>query len=153
MDITPQGQLVTANAAGEVIERDLVTLQPTGVRFDATRPGYPGVVYWADGARLATTYGREMTVWDVARHESIGDPLPADENSTVNVTAGRYAVTIVDGKVVRWDLDDAGWPKIACASAGRNMTRQEWELYGPRDAPYGATCPEYDIDQSEEAGT
>jgi DNA-binding SARP family transcriptional activator/WD40 repeat protein len=142
--ISPRGELATAYPTGDVIVRDLDTLQPTGVRYDASRPGYPGVAYWADGSRLVTIYGRDMRVWDVAAHEPIGDPLPSDENSLINAVADGYGLTMVDGLTVRWNLDDSQWPEIACAVAGRNMTSAEWELFGPRDAGYQRTCLQFE---------
>lgn len=149
MAISPQGELATAYSSGEVVVRDLQTLQPTGVRYDATRPGYPGVAYSSDGTRLVTFYGREMRIWDVERHEPIGDPLPSDENSLINSTGSAFGLTSVGGTAHRWNLDDRQWPAIACAAAGRNMTRREWELYGPRDTPYQATCPDYPLEPQE----
>ena len=141
--IGPRGELVTAYSSGEVIVRDLETLQPTGERFDASRPGYPAVGFSLDGSRLWTLYGREMRVWDVAAHEPIGDPLPSDENSLINGVVTAYGLTQIDGVAVRWNLDDQNWPDIACAAAGRNMTQAEWDLYGPRDTEYQATCPQF----------
>jgi DNA-binding SARP family transcriptional activator len=38
------------------------------------------------------------------------------------------------------------WFDIACDAVGRNMTRAEWEQFGPRDTEYRATCPQYDIE-------
>lgn len=37
------------------------------------------------------------------------------------------------------------WADIACRAAGRNMTRSEWELFGPKDTAYRATCPEFPL--------
>ena len=141
--ISPKGELVTAYSSGDVIVRDLDTLQPTGERFDASRPGYPAVGFSPDGSRLWTFYGREMRVWDVAAHEPIGDPLPSDESSLINGVVTAYGLTQIDGVAVRWSLDDQQWPDIACAAAGRNMTQAEWDLYGPRDSEYQPTCPQY----------
>jgi WD40 repeat protein len=144
--ISPRGELVTAYSSGEVIVRSLDTLQPTGVRYDASRPGYPGITFSRDGSRVLTFYGREMRVWDVAEHEPIGDPLPSDENSLINGSPSAFGLTVVDEIAVRWNLDDQRWPDIACAVAGRNMTQAEWELYGPRDSEYQATCPQYGLE-------
>ncbi len=152
MAISPTGELVTAYSSGEVIVRDLETLQPTGVRYDASRPGYPGVGYSQDGTRLVTFFGREMRIWDVAEHEPIGDPLPSDENSLINGSPGAFGLTLVDGTAIRWNLDDRSWPAIVCATAGRNMTPAEWDLFGPRDAPYAATCAQYGV-ADKEAGS
>ena len=33
----------------------------------------------------------------------------------------------------------------ACGMAGRNLTREEWNLYMPADADYRATCEEWPI--------
>jgi len=49
-------------------------------------------------------------------------------------------------------VDDAGAAELcrefdtACEAAGRNMTRAEWDLFGPRDTDYRATCARYPIE-------
>lgn len=49
--------------------------------------------------------------------------------------------------IVVWDLDPEHWVEPACAIAGRNLTRAEWDQYIGDLAPYRATCPEYEIDE------
>ena len=39
-------------------------------------------------------------------------------------------------------LAEAG---IACEVAGRNMTRAEWEEFGPRTIEYRPTCDQYSV--------
>ena len=36
-----------------------------------------------------------------------------------------------------WDFDVDAWADIACRAAGRNMTRAEWDQFGPRDRRTG----------------
>ena len=38
-----------------------------------------------------------------------------------------------------WDLDPQQWVGAACRFAGRNLTQDEWERYGPKDT-YRETC-------------
>jgi hypothetical protein len=40
---------------------------------------------------------------------------------------------------LRYSMDPAVWLRDACAIAGRDLTRAEWERYLP-DRPYEATC-------------
>jgi len=41
-----------------------------------------------------------------------------------------------------WKFDPEDWIKELCAKVGRNLTRDEWVLYGFADTePYRATCP------------
>jgi hypothetical protein len=47
--------------------------------------------------------------------------------------------TVVDGALVVWNIDLDSWPDLACRAAGRNLTRAEWEQFGPAGA-YHATC-------------
>lgn len=45
-----------------------------------------------------------------------------------------------------WNLDTSTWFDTACDAAGRNMTRAEWDQFGPRDTDYRATCAQYPIE-------
>ena len=38
-----------------------------------------------------------------------------------------------------WDTDPESWVRSACAFAGRNLTKAEWDRYGPKE-PYRETC-------------
>ena len=42
-----------------------------------------------------------------------------------------------------WNAAPESWFDEACRAAGRNLTREEWEQHGPRDAHYRATCPQW----------
>ena len=46
-----------------------------------------------------------------------------------------------DGTALLWTLQPEELHTLACRTAGRNLTHEEWEHYF-RDAPYHSTCPE-----------
>jgi hypothetical protein len=54
------------------------------------------------------------------------------------------AVRTADGVAV-WDLDPEHWMTAACEVAGRNLTRDEWDLYIGDLADYRPTCPEFPL--------
>lgn len=56
-------------------------------------------------------------------------------------------VTAHPGYVSIRNYDASTWPAIACDVAGRNLTRAEWDEFGPRTIEYRATCPQYPLDE------
>lgn len=55
---------------------------------------------------------------------------------------GSLLASAHDDGVRLWDVRHDVWRKEACRIAGRNLTREEWNEYLPRE-PYSATCPEF----------
>ena len=53
------------------------------------------------------------------------------------------AVAGVETYAMLWEVDPAVWRRRACAIVGRNLSREEWDLYLPSGAPYRATCSEW----------
>jgi len=45
-----------------------------------------------------------------------------------------------DERIEFWELDPEQWVAAACRLAGRNLTQDEWQRYGPKDT-YRTTCP------------
>jgi hypothetical protein len=57
---------------------------------------------------------------------------------------GRLLATAgFQGSAMLWNVDPSTWPAVACAVAGRNLTRAEWRQYLPSGTPYHRTCPEW----------
>jgi len=78
--------------------------------------------------------------------DPIGDPVDLDDvPSRQQVLSGRVPryVAMTGGLLQIWRFDVDHYHEIACQAAGRNMTQQEWERYGPPDEPYHATCPQW----------
>ena len=55
------------------------------------------------------------------------------------------AVAGVENLAMVWDVDPEVWRERACAVVGRNLSREEWELYSPSGTPYRATCSEWPV--------
>ena len=102
-----------------------------------------GPYFSPDGRYLLTTRGVLPRLWDLETRTDLGS-FP---NERVAVgTAGTDQVRLVTGvgdNAMIWNLQPETWPEIACQAAGRNMTPEEWEQFGPSDEPYRATCPQW----------
>jgi len=70
---------------------------------------------------------------------SFGDPIAVNDSGTM-FSESEYLAPLL------WSADPARWLTIACAIAGRNLTRAEWHQYLP-SRPYQITCPEWPAGQ------
>ena len=140
-------------------------------RVSDQRPAYPpltgqappiaGASFDGAGSFLATTslpFG-ETRLWDPATGLPYGEELVANKRpaslipSTTLPFLGLRNAFDPDGKLLAvpgvetramlWDVDPAVWRRRACATAGRNLKREEWKLYLPAGTPYRATCPQW----------
>jgi len=85
------------------------------------------------------------TLWDLETLEQIGEPFPhvTDFRQPGVASDAKILATTVEGGAVLWNVDVEQWPEMACRAAGRNMTLDEWEQFGPHGEPYRATCPQW----------
>jgi WD40 repeat protein len=160
----PSGRLVAGGGATGPIRVWRVTDQ---------RPAFPplaghtgpvtGVAFDAAGSYLATTTLFGVTkLWDPATGLGYGDEFvpaarPASFLSSLDFPpflglgnafspdGKRLAVAGVETFAMLWDVDPAVWRQRACAIVGRNLSREEWELYLPAGTPYRATCSEWPV--------
>lgn len=98
--------------------------------------------------------------WDVATGAPIGEPIIVSAEALATSKATNYVdylavnldmtarlFTVVGAEGPRqWNFDFATWPVIACARAGRNLTRADWRAGMPTGEPYHVTCPQYPAD-------
>jgi WD40 repeat protein/class 3 adenylate cyclase len=121
----------------------------TGAAFDPT------------GSFLATTSPFGGTrLWDPATGLGYGDelvasPRPGSLMSSIELPPflglrnafspdGKLlAVSGVETLAMLWDVNPAVWRQRACAIVGRNLSREEWNLYLPRGTRHRPTCPEW----------
>ena len=99
-----------------------------------------------DGRHLLV--GPDWVVYDIQTGEHVGDPFPTDPRVTA-VPSGSAALqlaTSVDNVVIVWNLDLTSWAADTCAAVGRNLSRAEWDRFGPADDEYRATCPQFPIE-------
>ncbi len=58
------------------------------------------------------------------------------------VEADRVLLAYDTGEIFEWDPSPDSWEEYACAVAGRNLTKAEWEELFPGKG-YRVTCPEF----------
>ena len=144
------GTLVAANVVGDITEYDLDTLQPIG-----SFPGVRGLVKFirfSDDSEIMTaqSFDRTVSIYDVASHTRLGDPISHDVSSPrggSSLRANGTAVAIGSGGgkgVAIWDIDPDHLTTAACRLAGRSLTATEWDTYLAELGDYRPTCPQYD---------
>ena len=108
--------------------------------------------YAQDGARLYTSHGDEVQIWDLASGEPAGDGARIDGRALAFSPDDTHLATLgTAGKVFLWSLemqeDGVGTldelVQRACRIANRDLNEKEWELYVP-DMPQGSICPQLD---------
>ena len=140
--VSPDDSLVAQVDAltGVVTIRDATTLRPLGRNLVA--PGFVTDLTWLDGGRRLATASTDSTVhyWDIAERKQLA-ALPHGKK-VEGVVAPRDGSTVYSaglGLVREWNLSPARAARAACAEAGRNLTRDEWDTY-LRGESYRPTC-------------
>ena len=112
------------------------------------RYGGESVAWTTDGRFIMTDGDDGARLWDAVTLDPIGGVFPHDvaRQSAELAPGGLRLVTQVGDEVVVWNVDMDSWPDIGCRAVGRNMTQAEWTQFGPRDAAYEATCPQWPHD-------
>lgn len=142
-------RLVTIAASGEVTLRDGATFAPV-LELGGDGCCAAWTSFSDDGRLLLVRINRSVQLWDTETGRPIGQPITLGWDGASPVP-GRTPVIadIADDRdsagvvVHRYEVDT--WADLACQAAGRNMTRAEWELYGPSDQPHHATCPQWPL--------
>ncbi len=141
---TPDGAHAITLSSRGIELRDASDLRSIliGPLPDVDDPGLGRVLeITADGRYLKSGGFTGAQLWDPTTLVPIGEPFPHDQGvwTATLATETNQLATVVDGATVIWNIDLEEWPELACVAAGRNLTRQEWEEFGPR-GEYHATC-------------
>jgi WD40 repeat protein len=123
VDLSPIGEPVVGNRFGgpTLSPRDSVLItQGSCAPFDEALPFH------------------DVVLWDVENRIEIGIGLRLNCGGWLPDGSGFFGKD--SNSIQIWDIDPATWVEAACRLAGRNLTEQEWERYGPQ-APYAKTCP------------
>ena len=145
--------IATASSTGQVSLRDGETFELVG---DLVGPlgidnswGDGALLFSEGDALLLTNHDRSARLWDVETRQQIGIDFPTAQstNSGINLGTELQLVTATDDDVRVWNLDTGAWPEIACRTASSNLSRAEWEQWGPSDEPYRAICDEFPVEE------
>jgi WD40 repeat protein len=143
---SPDGRLL---ATGGIDGSAILWNTETWRRVGRPLGGHAGFVitvdFDEDGATLASSStDGNVRLWDVASGRQVGSGLPGPGNqwSIVNFVpdAKRLLAVYATGVALVWDVDPERWKRQACAVAGRNLTRDEWDEFLP-DRDHRAVCP------------
>lgn len=103
-----------------------------------------GLAFAPDGATLISGAQDGLRLWDVATRQALGEDLAMYVGPISSVAfspEGRLFVTGgPDGALRVWDASYTAWAAHACALAGHNLARREWETWLPKRT-YRCTCP------------
>ena len=138
------GERLVTVASGAVTLRDGVSYEPIR-EFGGDGGGIAWTAFSDDGRLLLVTINRSTQLWDAETGRPIGQPSTLEWDGTYPVPGRTPLIVDVDpeqGVIIhRYEVES--WADLACGAAGRNMTPEEWEIYGPSDRPYHATCPQW----------
>jgi DNA-binding SARP family transcriptional activator/WD40 repeat protein len=86
-----------------------------------------------------------VRLWDVGTRRPIGVVTRGDSNTEpqFSLDDSHRLITAQTNQITLWNLDPTSWLEVACQSAGRNLSRNEWTQYGPRGTAYRATCSQW----------
>jgi WD40 repeat protein len=97
--------------------------------------------------------GGAVLLWDIEARRKVGELQTADPSGRLfqqllfsHDSSQLYAITQHNGDPgvsIVWDLNPASWRRDACAIAGRNLGRAEWDMFIGSQRSYERTCPAY----------
>jgi DNA-binding SARP family transcriptional activator/WD40 repeat protein len=142
---SPDGKLLaTGGGSGLVRFWDAETGKQVGGSLLASAGQVLSVAFDPKGKLLVTAGTDGATrLWDVRERTPVGPPLPIIRNlsaeSTFTPSGDRIVTVYANGQAFSYDLRPASWEKLACAVAGRSLTRTEWSQYLP-GRPFRPAC-------------
>ncbi|MEU4766690.1 hypothetical protein AB0H12_25880 [Actinosynnema sp. NPDC023794] len=138
--------LVERATAVEVWDRDGATVTRS---VPSTGRWVPGLAATQDGRVAARVRADHVLVLtDLGSGEPLGTiPLPHPSQGVSRLTAvapGTDASHLLtaepDGELTRWHLAEQEWVRAACASAGRDLSADEWRRYVGTQPPDSLAC-------------
>jgi WD40 repeat protein len=107
------------------------------------------VVFSRDGRMLASgSVDQTIILWDVETYQPIGS-LRGNSAPIESLAFSPDSETLAASSfnIVLWDSSEQLWMNASCQRAGRNFTRNEWDIYFPGEE-YRKTCPEFLLEQT-----
>jgi WD40 repeat protein len=98
------------------------------------------------------SYDKTARLWDLNSKDPAANPIvlrghEGSINSVALSSDNRWLATVSDDKTARlWNLRLDELAELACPTAGRNLTKEEWRQY-MGDQPYQKTCSEITLQE------
>jgi WD40 repeat protein len=140
---SPDGKrLAVGTLDGRVLLLDARSLRMTAPPL-VSNHGAPYGLAFDPAGRLLAVSGATITIWDVASGEAVGTDLVAS-GRLLPIAFSHDGRTLVagseNGGVLRFEISTTSLLRSLCRTAGRELTRDEWQRFLPR-VRYRATCP------------
>jgi WD40 repeat protein len=145
--MSPKGHLLASgNGDGTVVFWRTTDWKHVGT-IQAATDGIVTMAFDPTGHQLVVRSGSATTLWDISSGRQLGNALDTIFAWGTATFIGSGASTSVlatmgYGQAFVYPATAAGWERQACAVAGRNLTKAEWERY-VGNAPVQKTCPEF----------
>ncbi|NKE57870.1 TIR domain-containing protein [Lentzea sp. PSKA42] len=152
-DVPVRADSVTFAGDSLLVQRDesIEVWDARGTSLRRTVPRDPsylaGVAASPDSALVAQLrVDRVLVLTDLATGELVGEVRLADQRSRFGrigmaFTGNKNLVTAVSArKLYSWNFAPDNWVRAACASAGRDLTADEWRRYVGTEPPADLTC-------------
>ncbi|HJV09579.1 MAG TPA: WD40 repeat domain-containing protein, partial [Acidimicrobiales bacterium] len=127
-------RMATASTDGTLLLWDPRSRAITGPPLLGGSGAVRRVSFSHDGRTLAATSDDgTVSLWDLDSRRQLGRPLAGHTDLALGVVFVDGDTTLItsswDGSLIFWDLRPSSWEAKACALAGRNLTRDEWDQF------------------------
>jgi WD40 repeat protein len=147
---SPDGELIaTAVMDGTAKLWDVPHLGPVGEPLGTKQVqpiltgGIADVAFSPDGRTLASTGDDVVNFWRIPAGTQLGTPVPlTGAGADIDFSPDGTVLAAPGGGAVHLIASPETWAMHACALAGRNLSRDEWNRYRP-DTPYATQCSDH----------
>ena len=139
---SPDGRLLAISSLGYTQLWDVESRRPVGAPLGGHEGEVLNAEFSPDGKMLATSgFDGTVILWDVDSRRTLGTlPGSLGYTSARFTPDGRRLFKLFEtGAAQRWEVSPDAWSRHACAVAGRELTRAEWEEFVP-DQDYRRVC-------------
>ncbi|MGN6167315.1 MAG: nSTAND1 domain-containing NTPase [Solirubrobacteraceae bacterium] len=133
---SPHGTLATGTVTGIVQMWDPISGRRLADPFPVTASPVASIAFDPSGQRLATaSQDGTVKLFSASTLEQEGKTLTSEDGSAPSAIFGPHGNNLLvinnlgDGLIL--PTSPAAWAQRACAIAGRNLSRQEWNLFVP----------------------